>query len=56
MQLTTFNKQIQINPISFIADFLLTGMVIGPIVAPFLAASGIPIYPKNAKIIYIMGH
>ena len=56
MQLTTFNKQIQINTISFIGDFLLTGMVIGPIVAPFLAASGLPILPKIANIIYFMGH
>lgn len=56
MQLTTFNKQIQINPISFIADFLLTGMVIGPIAAPFLAASGLPILPQIASIIYFMGH
>lgn len=56
MQLTTFDKQIQINPISFIADFLLTGMVIGPIAAPFLAASGFPILPQIANIIYFMGH
>lgn len=56
MQLTTFNKRIQINPISFIADFLLTGMVVGPIVAPFLAASGLPILPIIANIIYFMGH
>jgi len=56
MQLTTFNKRIQINPISFIADFLLIGMVVGPIVAPFLAASGLPILPIIANIIYFMGH
>ncbi|WP_088241906.1 DUF2085 domain-containing protein [Calothrix rhizosoleniae] len=40
---------------SFIADFLLTGMVIGPVVAPFLAASGLPILPIIADIIYFMG-
>ncbi|WP_414623472.1 DUF2085 domain-containing protein [Calothrix sp. CCY 0018] len=56
MQLTIHNKQLQINPVSFIADFLLTGMVIGPIVAPFLAASGLPILPTIANIIYFMGH
>lgn len=56
MQLTTFNRQLQINPVSFITDFLLTGMVIGPIIAPFLAASGLPILPQIADIIYSMGH
>ncbi|MCJ8279684.1 MAG: DUF2085 domain-containing protein [Rivularia sp. ALOHA_DT_140] len=56
MQLTTFKKQLQINPVSFIADFLLTGMVVGPIAAPFLAASGMPILPQIASIIYFMGH
>ncbi|MEO1376344.1 MAG: DUF2085 domain-containing protein [Cyanobacteria bacterium J06635_10] len=55
MQLTTPNRQLQINPVSFIADFLLTGMVFGPIVAPFLAASGLPILPRIANIIYFMG-
>ncbi len=56
MQLTTFNRQLQINSVSFITDFLLTGMVIGPIIAPFLAASGLPILPQIANIIYFMGH
>jgi len=56
MQLTTFNKQLQINPVSFIADFLLSGMVIGPIAAPLLAASGLPLLPIIANIIYFMGH
>lgn len=55
MQLTIHNKQLQINPVSFIADFLLTGMVAGPILAPFLAASGLPILPTIANIIYFMG-
>ena len=41
---------------SFIADFLLTGMVIGPVGAPFLAASSFPILPLIAQIIYWMGH
>ncbi len=56
MQLTISNKQIQINPVSFTADFLLAGMVIGPIVAPFLAASGLLILPQIADIIYFMGN
>jgi uncharacterized membrane protein len=55
MQLTISNKQLQINSVSFIADFLLTGMVIRPIAAPFLAASGLPILPEIANIIYFMG-
>ena len=55
MQLTISNKRIQIKPVSFIADFLLTGMVIGPIAAPFLAVSGLPILPTIANIIYFMG-
>lgn len=56
MLLTIHNQQLQINPVSFIADFLLTGMVVGPILAPFLAASGLPILPTIATIIYFMGH
>ncbi|NJM21652.1 MAG: DUF2085 domain-containing protein [Richelia sp. RM2_1_2] len=56
MQITVSHKQLQINPVSFIADFLLTGMVIGPILAPFLAASGLPILPQIAQIIYFMGN
>ncbi len=56
IQLKTDNKQLQINPISFIADFLLTGMVVGPIVAPFLAASELLFLPQIANIIYFMGN
>lgn len=56
MQLTIYNKQFQVNTVSFIADFLLTGMVIGPIAAPFLAASNLPILPQIAEIIYFMGN
>lgn len=33
-------KELQINWVSFIADFMLVGMVFTP-VAPFLAASGV---------------
>lgn len=56
MQLTISNKQFQINTVSKLADFLLTGMVIGPIAAPFLAASELLILPQIAKIIYFMGN
>ncbi|MBF2015716.1 MAG: DUF2085 domain-containing protein [Rivularia sp. T60_A2020_040] len=55
MQLT-ISPKLQINPVSFIADFLLTGMVVGPILAPFLAVSGLPILPQIAQIIYFMGN
>jgi uncharacterized membrane protein len=42
--------------VSIITDFLLTGMVVGPLVAPFLAASGLPLLPIIADIIYFMGN
>jgi uncharacterized membrane protein len=42
--------------ISIITDFLLTGMVIGPLVAPFLAASALFPLPIIADIIYFMGN
>ncbi|MUG96323.1 DUF2085 domain-containing protein [Scytonema sp. UIC 10036] len=48
-------KRWQIRWVSFIADFLLSGMVVGPLVAPFLAASGLPLLPVIADIIYFMG-
>jgi uncharacterized membrane protein len=41
--------------VSIIADFLLTGMVFGPLIAPFLAASGFLVLPMIADIIYFMG-
>ncbi len=56
MQQKISNKQFQINTVSFLTDFLLTGMVIGPIAAPFLAASNLPILPQIAEIIYFMGN
>ncbi|MEM9922302.1 MAG: DUF2085 domain-containing protein [Cyanobacteria bacterium P01_D01_bin.50] len=56
MQLTTSNKQLQIKLVSLIADFLLTGMVIGPIAAPFLAVSKLFVLPQIADIIYFMGY
>ena len=57
LQGITFRKQIEtVNWVSFIADFLLTGMVVGPLAAPFLAASGVAKLPIIAEIIYFMGH
>ncbi|MCX7594550.1 MAG: DUF2085 domain-containing protein [Fischerella sp.] len=47
--------QLQIRWVSLIADFLLAGMVVGPVAAPFLAASKLPILPMIADIIYFMG-
>lgn len=48
-------RPLEIRWVSFVADFLLAGMVIGPLAAPFLAASGLPILPLIADIIYFMG-
>ena len=45
-----------INWVSFFADFLLVGMVFGPILAPFLAGSGVFVLPIIADIIYFMGN
>ncbi|MBW4615036.1 MAG: DUF2085 domain-containing protein [Desmonostoc vinosum HA7617-LM4] len=51
-----FGKELQVNWVSFIADFMLAGMVVGPPVAPFLAASGVFLLPGIADIIYFMGN
>lgn len=40
---------------SFLADFILVGLVSGPIAAPFLAATPLPLLPLIADIIYTMG-
>jgi uncharacterized membrane protein len=56
MQGVIFKSGLQVRWVSIIADFLLTGMVIGPLVAPFLAASGLPLLPVVANIIYFMGN
>jgi uncharacterized membrane protein len=48
-------QHFQIHWLSAITDFLLAGMVIGPLAAPILAASGLPLLPLIAKIIYFMG-
>ncbi|BAY13196.1 DUF2085 domain-containing protein [Calothrix sp. NIES-2098] len=55
MARVAFTRELQINWVSFIADFLLAGMVIGPLAAPFLAASGVSLLPGIANIIYFMG-
>jgi uncharacterized membrane protein len=49
-------RELQVNWVSFIADFLLVGMVFGPPIAPFLAASGVFLLPGIADIIYFMGN
>jgi hypothetical protein len=49
-------RDLQVNWVSFIADFLLVGMVFGPPVAPFLAASGVFLLPGIADIIYFLGN
>jgi uncharacterized membrane protein len=56
MEGAVFKQHLQINKVSLIADILLAGMVVGPIAAPFLAASGLPLLPAIADIIYFMGH
>ncbi|MEM8806999.1 MAG: DUF2085 domain-containing protein [Cyanobacteria bacterium P01_G01_bin.38] len=40
---------------SLIADIVLAGLASGPVAAPFLAASGLPLLPLIADIIYWMG-
>ncbi len=56
MQGVIFKTGLQVRWLSIIADFLLTGMVAGPVVAPMLAASGLPLLPVIANIIYFMGN
>ncbi len=41
--------------LSIVSDVILAGMVVGPLAAPFLAASGLPMLPIIADIIYFMG-
>lgn len=41
---------------SIAADVILAGLVSGPLAAPFLAASPLPILPQIADIIYFMGN
>ncbi|MEC4816477.1 MAG: DUF2085 domain-containing protein [Scytonema sp. PMC 1069.18] len=56
MEGAVYKRQLQINWVSLTADVLLAGMVVGPVVAPFLAVSGFPLLPQIADIIYFMGH
>ncbi|MDF5706854.1 MAG: DUF2085 domain-containing protein [Nostoc sp. S4] len=60
MQRTVFAQQLQsaknVNWVSLIADIILAGMVVGPITAPFLAASGVSLLGGIASIIYFMGN
>jgi hypothetical protein len=44
------------NRLSFGADFLLSGMVVGPVIAPFLAGVDLPGIDAIAQIIYFMGN
>jgi uncharacterized membrane protein len=49
------HSQETLNWMSVGADTVLAGMVIGPLAAPFLAASKFLILPQLAAIIYFMG-
>lgn len=60
MQKASFVTQSQhrssLNWGSAIADIILAGMVVGPLAAPFLSASGLPLLPIITGIIYGMGN
>ncbi|BAZ52120.1 hypothetical protein NIES4103_47790 [Nostoc sp. NIES-4103] len=56
MARVAFTRELSVNWASLIADFLLVGMVFGPPVAPFLAASGVSLLNGIADIIYFMGN
>ena len=56
MEGVVFKRKLQVRWVSVVADFLLLGMVVGPLAAPFLAASGLPMLQLIADIIYFMGH
>jgi uncharacterized membrane protein len=55
MQMVVLSRLLQVNWVSLFADFLLAGMVFGPPIAPFLAASGVFLLPGIADMIYFMG-
>ena len=40
---------------SYLADFILVGLLSGPVAAPFLASTQLPVLPIIADIIYAMG-
>jgi uncharacterized membrane protein len=50
------NRWMPKNRVSFAADFLLAGMVAGPLIAPFLAGVDLPGIAIVAQIIYFMGN
>ncbi len=52
---TQQNSFSSLNWGSAIADLILTGMVVGPLFAPFLSASGLSLLPGIAGIIYTLG-
>ncbi len=55
MEGAVYKSGLRVRWLSFIADFLLAGMVIGPFAAPFVAALGWFLLPGIAGIIYFMG-
>ena len=55
IQGVVFKRELQIRWVSVIADILLAAMVVGPLAAPFLGASGLLMLPLIANIIYFMG-
>ena len=48
-------REFKVNWVSRVTDLLLLGMVVGPPLAPFLAASGVFLFQGIASIIYFMG-
>lgn len=52
---TQFQTRSSLNWKSAIADIVMAGMVVGPLAAPFLSASMLPLLPGIAGIIYAMG-
>ena len=49
-------RSVSFSWVSAIADIVLAGMVVGPLFAPFLSASMLPLLPGIAGIIYAMGN
>ncbi|MEO1402812.1 MAG: DUF2085 domain-containing protein [Cyanobacteria bacterium J06635_1] len=54
MQTATSSSQ-KLPWLSLIADIVLAGLALGPVAAPFLAASGLSLLPLISDIIYWMG-
>lgn len=55
MEGVVLKRRLRVRWLSASADFLLLGMVVGPLAAPFLAASGVSLLSLIAGIIYFMG-